>query len=167
LKKALYTLLLITICSFGYSQNATEVPESIKSKFALQNPNAQNVKWTAFKTDCMVTYSVNNLYNESYYKMNGDLILTACNLKEDQLPQKTNQYLYSIRENTKIDLIGRAIDSKNDTTYQVKGEEFKKKRRKTKYKAINLNFNNKGDLISEGRCFYTRFPYLSRKEKIK
>ena len=115
----------------------------------------------------MVTYSINNIYNESYYKMNGDLILTASDLKEDQLPKKTNQYLFNIRENSKIDMIGRAIDGKNDTTYQVKGEVFKKKGRKLKYKAVNWNFNSVGDLTSQGRCFYRKFPYFSRKEKIK
>ncbi len=153
--------------SFGVSQTVTEVPETIKTKFSSQNPNAQNVKWTAFKNDCMVTYSVNNIYNESYYKINGDHILTACDLKEDQLPKKTNHYLDSIRANTKIDLIGRVIDSKNDTLYQIKGETSQKKKRKLKYKAINLTFNSKGVLVSQGRCFYTRFPYFSRTEKIK
>lgn len=149
------------------AQGAAEVPETIKTKFSVKNPNAQNVKWTAFKSDCMVTYSVNNIYNESYYKINGDHILTACNLKEDQLPKKTNHYLDSVRSNTKIEVIGRVIDAKNDTLYQVKCETYQKKRSKIKYKAINLNFNNKGDLISQGRCYYRKFPYFSRKEKAK
>ncbi len=149
------------------SQTVYEVPESIKTKFSTQNPTAQNVKWLGFKSDCMVTYSVNNLFHESYYKINGDLILTASDLKEDQLPKKTNHYLDSIRQNTKIDLIGRAVDAKNDTTYQIKGEVFKKGKRKIKYKAVNLQFNNKGDLVFQGRCYYRRFPYFYRKVRIK
>ncbi len=167
MKKLIYSLLFFLLYNLGISQTVTEVPEAIKTKFSNQNPTAQNVKWTAFKSDCMVTYSVNNIYNESYYKINGDHMLTACNLKEDQLPKRTNHYLDSIRFKTKIDVIGRVIDSKNDTLYQVKCETYQKKRRKIKYKAINLNFNSKGVLLDQGRCFYRKFPYLSRKEKIK
>jgi hypothetical protein len=149
MKKAIYTFITTLSFSICVCQTTSIVPESIKSKFAIQNPNAQNVKWTAFKNDCMVTYSVSNIYNESYYKMNGELILTASNLKEDQLPKKTNRYLDSIRPYTKIQLIGRKIDSKSDTTYQIKGETIQKKGKKMKQNPINLTFNSKGILIDQ------------------
>jgi len=165
--RKLYFILFFNLFTFLHIQAGdTEIPAIVKAKFETLYPNAETVKWNGAKGQYWAYFKINGKFHEIYFDEKANVIVIASSVNASELPLSI-QYLAISDSATKIDGMGRLIDAKSDTSYQIKGEARTKIRRGYKWRAFNKNYNTKGKLISDGRCLYTKFPYFYRIERKK
>ena len=112
------TLLLMTVISYSFANNADDINKSVIASFKKDFADAREIKWENAKAFVKATFTLNEAVIYAYYTYHGDLIAVTRNIQSSQLPITQ---LVSLKKNYAgywiTDLF--EIDSDNETSYYI------------------------------------------------
>jgi hypothetical protein len=99
--------------------NEKDVPQSVKSAFNSNFPNASNVEWKMYDGKYKAKFTQNGEEQIAEFSSSGELISKGTKISKDQLPPAVTEALKTSYANKGIDEAYK-IEKGNETYYKVK-----------------------------------------------
>lgn len=133
----LMAAMLVTTFAFAQKVKESEVPETIKSAFQKQHPNAKEVKWEKENGNYEAEFEMGETESSVLYNTDGNLLETEVEITAADLPKKASEYVQAHYKDQKMKEVAKISDAKGIVTYEAE------------IQGMDLIFDNAGKFIKE------------------
>lgn len=132
-------LLMVSLVSFVQKTKEQNVPQIVKNALSQKFPKATKIKWDKEDKNFEASFNLNDVANSVLFNQEGKIVETEIEIKVDQLPKKTLQYLNDNYKNQKVKEAAKIHTEKGIVIYEAE------------IKGKDLHFDQNGNFISNNK----------------
>lgn len=146
-------LIMLTMWVF----NGTNVPEQVRSAFAKEFPNTENVHWEQRNDNFVATFQSEEGLKKVFYQASGAWLETRTRLSLSELPKEVYQFINSNYHDADVTFAGK-VERPDGLVFRIESE--------LPDAVIVKLLNENGVVLEEEKITYSTGMQLPKQEKM-